>query len=689
MRSRSLWSFPGRCALWTVFAVAAAALSGAASAQTALNSKSFRQIGTQGFGDKHNSYPWTVREFKGKIYVGTNRDALCLVQDQLGKDAAENVPEFPLECPDPIYAGDFRGRIYCYDPRTNEVSLVFISPEQATLLSDGSMVDVPRDAGYRTAVAFREEDGTEAFYMFTFTSRQLYEPPARVLRTTDGLNWKEIATPFSDDPGFTAFRSAITFKNRIYVAVIGSTAADSVMLEAARPERGEFRVVHEPFFSDPTNEAPYRLVEWNNYLYVGTANSVEGYQLLRTDASGEPPYYYATLLEKGAYRGNFNENILSLRGYKGYLYVGSGILFGGYDVIRDVGPAPAEVVRIDEQGAWDIVCGTARDTPDGYKAPLTGLGPGFGNPFTGYIWNIHVYNDVLYLGTFDSSYAMQYIDGVPASQLMILLEERLAQYEPGEGPYAELDPNTPLDEMLDYISATEGGFDYRSTTDGVNWTLISRSGFSDLYNYGVRSQEPTSSGLYLGAANALFGMQVYLGQAKGTDSDGDGLADAVDNCPFDWNLSQSDLDGDGIGDACDSDNDADCIPDDVDPVPGRADISDIDTDGDGVPDQCDPDDDNDDYPDAQDNCDLIANPDQLDSDGDGIGDVCDSDPATPSAVAGDETGGTDSGDGDGSDAGGGQSPSGLFACGFGSLTLLPVTLAALLSMRRRTCRFAR
>ena len=130
-------------------------------------------------------------------------------------------------------------------------------------------------------------------------------------------------------------------------------------------------------------------------------------------------------------------------------------------------------------------------------------------------------------------------------------------------------------------------------------------------------------------ATPLFGGQVPLVES---DSDGDGIADADDNCPDRRepgpgghergrprrrlrprrrqrhgarrrrqlpaieNAGQEDADGDGLGDACDDDTV----------------VTDTDTDDDGIPD-------------AEDNCPDVANPLQEDTNGAGRGDACDPD----------------------------------------------------------------
>lgn len=158
---------------------------------------------------------------------------------------------------------------------------------------------------------------------------------------------------------------------------------------------------------------------------------------------------------------------------------------------------------------------------------------------------------------------------------------------------------------------------------------------------------------------------LFLFGCPDLDTDGDGITDAVDNCPYVMNNDQMDTDRDGLGDACD-DEDDDVDRDGVlnlnDNCPDDANTDQADTDGDGKGDACDNcptvsneyqddidsdgagdlcdncystpnqyqlDVDLDTWGDACDNCPDDANSDQADTDGDGVGDVCDNCPNTP------------------------------------------------------------
>ena len=107
---------------------------------------------------------------------------------------------------------------------------------------------------------------------------------------------------------------------------------------------------------------------------------------------------------------------------------------------------------------------------------------------------------------------------------------------------------------------------------------------------------------HVGQANELVGVVTasIVINPPFYDADADGIEDAIDNCPHNFNPNQLDADGDNVGDVCDN------CPDSANPTQ-------TDADHDGIGDVCD-------------NCIQVANLDQLDSDSDGLGDACDNCP---------------------------------------------------------------
>lgn len=447
----------------------------------------FTQVAENGFGDGHNTYPHSMAWYKGRLYVGTSRANFCMLKVY----SQMKVSVWPVDCPDDIYQLDRRAQIWQYTPATHQWQMVYRSP---LVPSTDPQEDQPvaRDTGYRGMAVFQgESDSEPALYIASWTPRK--GPGPLILRTTDGLNFTPVSEYGIIGLDITSVRLLIPFKNRLFFAPTsargGQANASNIpnIYESADPAQGQWRLINIPGFGDPHNSTIFELCPCGDYLYAGTHND-QGCQVWRSTCEGSPPYHWEKVLDKGGGRGGLNQITGSMKEFKGYLYVGTGIQNGGYDIKNNIGPAASELIRIAPDKSWDLIVGDARSTAQGYKWPLSGLSAGFGNVFNGYFWRMGVHEGWLYLGTFDSSVFLRWkpIETWP---------EKIQRIIKKVG--------------VESIIGHQGGFDLWRTYDGENWLPVSRRGFDNPYNFGIRNLVSTPEGLFVGTTNA-FGPRIAV-----------------------------------------------------------------------------------------------------------------------------------------------------------------------------------
>jgi hypothetical protein len=469
----------------------------------------FRLACVNGFGDGHNSFAHSMAWFNGRLYVGTTRSNFQMLKVQ---HAFRNLPVYcwPVEGPDDtpgLYRLDRHAQIWEYDPAADRWQQAFRAP-LVDALDQGK---VARETGYRTMTVFQgEADPAPALYVATWAVSR--SPGSMILRSYDGRNFEPV-TDYGIIPGenITATRVLVPFKGRLFTSPNGTRGYDvkfainvsavPIIFETRDPLRRGWTPVCAPSFGEPQNQGIFALCVFNDQLYAGTFNN-EGFQVWRSDCEGNPPYRWTKVVERGAWRGPNNQAVASMVAFRDALYVGSGIQNGGHDRVNNIGPAGSELIRIHPDDTWDLIVGEPRDTPFGRKEPLSGLPAGFGNVLNGYFWAMGTHDGWIYVGTMDSTIWLEWLREDAYS-------ERVKRLVDGVG--AEL------------ILEREGGCDLWRSADGENWLPVTRNGFANKYNLGIRNIVSTPFGLFLAAANPfgprvakrLEGMWQYVDNDRG------------------------------------------------------------------------------------------------------------------------------------------------------------------------------
>ncbi|MEW6218670.1 MAG: class I SAM-dependent methyltransferase [Thermodesulfobacteriota bacterium] len=464
----------------------------AASPTLPLRRRHFAPVVVGGWGDAQNTYVHAMAWFQDHLYAGVTRNALNGVRPY---PRSEAMAIYPVKVPDIQWDLDWRAPIWRYAPAAGTWERVFVSP-----MAMGSRgFPVPRQWGYRNMAVFQgRSDPAPALYAVSWGSHM--GPGPHVLRSLDGCQFDEVGDEALKRIGATTLRGLVSFKGRLFTspaARCGGTDTGThdvpIILVSEDPACGAWHQACPPCFGDPNNIAVSVMAANGHYLYAGTMNPVAGYQIWRTAAEGPPPYRWEPVIIRGAFRGNLNEAAATLCPFRGSLYVGSGIYNLGFDRIHGVGPGMPELIRIHPDGSWELVAGEPRNTPQGVKTPLSGMGAGFNNPFVGYIWSMCEHQGCLYLGTANwSSWLLFTRDEI--------WDEHIARHL----------PSVDRDALLAHF----GGFELWRSPDGARWEAVTRNGFGNPYNVGVRTMVSSPAGLFIGVVNQ-FGEEVAVRRTAG------------------------------------------------------------------------------------------------------------------------------------------------------------------------------
>jgi hypothetical protein len=463
----------------------------------------FRRISANGFGDGHNSFAHSMAWFKGRLFVGTTRSNFQMLKVQ---QLFQGLPvhAWPVDGPDDakgLYTLDRRAEIWQFDPTLDAWHLAFKAPLveglQDERLTGGQGGLVARETGYRAMVVYQgASDPEPALYIATWAVSR--SPGSCILRTYDGERFEQV-TPYGIIAGLpiTATRIIVPFNGRLYTSPQGTRGFDKtfqinvaglpLVFETEDPASGVWRPVSVEGFGDPANQGIFTMAAFGDHLYAGTFNC-NGFQLWKSRCLGEPPYEWVKVIERGADRGPLNQAVASMIVVHSALYLGTGIQNGGADRVNRIGPAGSELIRVRADDSWDLIVGDARNTAAGRKTPLSGLMAGFGNMFNGYFWALGAHDGWLYVGTMDSTIWVRWLT--------------LSAYPRSVQDFIEL-------VGIESIVESDGGCDLWRSADGENFVNVTRNGFDNRYNLGIRNFVSTPFGLFVALANP-FGPKVAV-----------------------------------------------------------------------------------------------------------------------------------------------------------------------------------
>ncbi|GMV92400.1 MAG: hypothetical protein AMXMBFR82_21780 [Candidatus Hydrogenedentota bacterium] len=449
--------------------------------------KDFELVSENGFDPvdnaaDNNDYAWAMRYFQadgadeGHVYVGTGNNIAGLIGFYIttltsGGDILD-APVFPPEIR--RHRPDLGPKVWekVLDYRDVEMEGEFLTTGFRFMGTYNAVVTDAKNGVIRANHVYAATQGLESVLWRS--------------QTGDPGTWEAV---FSTGEFGPSIRYFCTHKGRMYLAMAFDTFEDD-------PSPGELWVsddglnfvpVMQDGFGNPNNRGVEFVVSYNDWLYAGTKNDVEGFEIWKLDGPDKGVIAPIKIVDQGA-TDPLNEIAGTPIVFNGKLYVGS-IIFFGFNPQQLQGFKGCDIIRIDENDDWETVVGP--HSTSGYDS-------GFNFFTNSYCWWMEEHDGWLYAGTWDQGTVLSWLlDNIPALVEFI------------QTGSADVSLEDSLQLQLLY-RGTRSGADVFRTKDGDHWFPVTLDGMGNTGNYGWRTMESTPDGyLYLGSANPLDGLEVW------------------------------------------------------------------------------------------------------------------------------------------------------------------------------------
>ena len=411
-----------------------------------------------GVGDRAQNYAWSAIGYGDWVYIGTCPNAMTQTLNFMGTVLGN---KFDKEIMTATLNAMFNGAFFTAEEDGGDPKGILVKVNTKT----GEVKLLMSKATTNTNVQFRNVVELNGKFYFCGSVNGL-PTVYQVDPATD--EYKKVYQSIDQADFYKAYQMGIsvgirgisTFEDKLIISLVGLEGA--YICESDNPEDPDsFKVIAT--MSDMFNYPAYRyqdsiyggsiwdMAVYNGSLYVsictGTPenkpddNTMQSFALIKGDRDDNGKWTWTSVIgdkEKDNAKYTYGINPERTRSgaanlcvYDGYLYIGEyndeeialeRVLFDqSCDFMNSNLEQSVNLYRMDENEEIKLVVGDADEMfPDG---GLTGLGSGFDRNENQYIWRMQVYNNKLYVGTFDTSSLLEPIGQLTNGDLLKMTDE--------------------------------------------------------------------------------------------------------------------------------------------------------------------------------------------------------------------------------------------------------------------------